>query len=410
MLSGTGRVWSRPALPQPLILQKGRMMTSPCWIRCSEDAGKSVASNLAEAHLLARGHSHAKPHMFFSQHHVHHNQFAGTPKPRRTRKKAVPVPEADSVVATSTSSAADVTAARLRHTSDSLRALLQRRAERQKRDMTVAPPTSHSPAVPYIPAEMPAQRRAVKVCFWLNFHVDYGQSIRLVGGAPELGSWILSDGVPLAWSEGDMWNATVELPAGGVTEYKFVVVGGSGHAVAWQQGNNSVLALRHGEDSVDVYDNWYGSPGAQVVAGGAAPVTRENRLLSWASEVEAQIASQRQELRRVRMELVAAQEEAKAAREEAQRLKGALARSEAERCTAVANLKQAETVNYLLQTQLTETTTSFRQALEVAVDLLRPSSTKASRRRTEDGQFASKDAKEDGPAWVSAVGSKERQI
>jgi len=113
-----------------------------------------------------------------------------------------------------------------------------------------------------------------------------------------------------------------------------------------------------------------GSPGAQVVAAGMAPVTRENRLLSWASEIEAQLSSQRQELRRARMELVAAQEDAKMAREESRKLKAALATSEAERLTATSNLRRAESVNHLLQAKLTETTSSFTQALEVAVGLL----------------------------------------
>ncbi len=49
-------------------------------------------------------------------------------------------------------------------------------------------------------------------------------------------------------------------------------------------------------------------PGAKLVADGAKPVTREHRLLSWASEMEAQLVSQKQDLRRSRMELVAAQE------------------------------------------------------------------------------------------------------
>ena len=44
------------------------------------------------------------------------------------------------------------------------------------------------------------------------------------------------------------------------------------------------------------------------MADGAKPVTRENRLLTWATEVEAQLVAQRQELRRSRVELMAAQE------------------------------------------------------------------------------------------------------
>jgi hypothetical protein len=80
--------------------------------------------------------------------------------------------------------------------------------------------------------------------------------VRLVGGVPEIGSWILSDGIECRWTEGDMWRAEAELPAGAVLEYKFVLLDSTGHAVAWQRGNNSVLALRHAESEVEVYDNW----------------------------------------------------------------------------------------------------------------------------------------------------------
>ena len=204
----------------------------------------------------------------------------------------------------------------------------------------------------------------------MPFRVEYGQSIVVVGSCDELGRWILADGSPLVWSDGDQWNVTVEIPAGTVVEYKYVVVGQGGHAVSWQTGNNSVLALRQADDVLDVYDNWGGDPGAAVVATGAAPVTREARLLSWATELEAQMSSQRQELRRARMELVAAQEDARVAREESKKLKVALAQSEVHRVAAVANLKQAETVNQLLQTQLVETTNSFSEALERALELM----------------------------------------
>lgn len=241
---------------------------------------------------------------------------------------------------------------------------------------------------PFLPAqEALLQRRMTKVQFWIQFHVEFGQSICLVGSSSELGKWILSDGVPLAWSEGDMWNVVVEIPAGSVVEYKYVVVGPGGHAAAWQQGNNSVLALRHVDEAIEVFDNWYNSPGSQVVPANSPPVTRENRLLSWATEIEAQVSTQRQELRRVRMELVAAQEEARIAREEARQLKTALAQAEAQRISAVKNLKHAEMVNQVLQAQLSETMTSFRQAVEVAVKLMESSApqrqSKASRKGDE---------------------------
>lgn len=97
------------------------------------------------------------------------------------------------------------------------------------------------------------------------------------------------------------------------------------HYFASQEGNNSVLAIRSGDDLVEVFDNWGGAPGAKLVADGGQPVTRENRLLSWAGEMEAQLVSQRQDLRRAHMELAAAREEAREARLEAQQLRSMLA-------------------------------------------------------------------------------------
>lgn len=51
----------------------------------------------------------------------------------------------------------------------------------------------------------------------------------------------------------------------------------------------------------------YGQPGAAVVADGLTE-TREKRLLNWAEEIAALVSVQRDDLRRSRMELVAAQQ------------------------------------------------------------------------------------------------------
>ena len=263
---------------------------------------------------------------------------------------------------------------KLHESSAALRELLQKRAERQAKEVS-ARSKDDAPAVspvhrPSVPAEMVPARRMVKVTFWLKFHVDYGQHIVLVGSMPELGSWVLSEGVNLTWSEGDMWNATVELPSTSVLEYKYVVVGSGGHAVSWQSGNNSVLAISDEDEDVEVHDNWGGNPGAKVVAGGNLPVTREKKLLSWATDLENQVIQQRQELRKLRMELVTAQEEARLARDEAKRLKQALAQAEAEKVTTSKAIRDVEAVNSVLKTQIKDTTASFRQALEAAVEIL----------------------------------------
>ena len=259
--------------------------------------------------------------------------------------------------------------------SDALKAILERRRQ-QKPSSSLSSrgrPVTEPSAMPRLNTFLPETqlKRTSKVKFWLHHHTVWGQSLKLVGASPELGNWVLSSGINMTWSEGDNWHCTVELPAGGVFEYKFVVVDhNSQTAVAWQSGNNSVLALRHADDFVEVFDNWHCSPGAKLVADGGAAVTRENRLLSWASEIEAQLTSQRQELRRARMELTAAQEEARLARSDAARARAALSESEAARIEVVGKLKKAETTNLILQSQMIETTASFREILEKATDLM----------------------------------------
>jgi len=71
------------------------------------------------------------------------------------------------------------------------------------------------------------------------------------------GAWDITQAPELRWNDGDRWSATVELPTARVVEYKFVVLESDGsHAAAWQSGNNSVLAVQAGEETVEVFDNW----------------------------------------------------------------------------------------------------------------------------------------------------------
>lgn len=44
-----------------------------------------------------------------------------------------------------------------------------------------------------------------------------------MGNAPQLGGWKLGRAVRMRWSQGHVWSATVELPAGASIEYKFAV-------------------------------------------------------------------------------------------------------------------------------------------------------------------------------------------
>lgn len=39
-----------------------------------------------------------------------------------------------------------------------------------------------------------------------------GQDVVLVGSHPTMGSWSIDDALPLTWSDGHVWRASIELP------------------------------------------------------------------------------------------------------------------------------------------------------------------------------------------------------
>ncbi|KAL0017961.1 hypothetical protein WJX77_011475 [Trebouxia sp. C0004] len=208
------------------------------------------------------------------------------------------------------------------------------------------------------------------VQFWLTFHAEFGQRLRVVGSHKNLGLWIMVDGPELRWTEGDRWHATITLPAGSVYEYKYVLLDSSGtHALTWQRGNNSVLAIKQDEPELAVFDNWEGQPGAAVMAGGKSS-TRESKLLAWATDIEAQLGLQRQELRRSRIELASAQEDARRARQEARAVRMELAQSQSVRAQADRLIRELQSSNRLLKSELQATTTTFKQALHAAQTML----------------------------------------
>lgn len=56
--------------------------------------------------------------------------------------------------------------------------------------------------------------------------VPFGQELTICGSAAQLGGWDLEKALKMTWSEGDRWQATVELPAGAGVEWKFVQMAG----------------------------------------------------------------------------------------------------------------------------------------------------------------------------------------
>merc|ERR1712188_111185 len=81
--------------------------------------------------------------------------------------------------------------------------------------------------------------KRVKVTFKLPHRVKFGQEVVLVGDDKALGSWSVSKGKKLEWQEGDMWQATVDLPCDTSIQYKYAV--SNIEDTTWMQGNNFVV-------------------------------------------------------------------------------------------------------------------------------------------------------------------------
>ena len=53
--------------------------------------------------------------------------------------------------------------------------------------------------------------------------VDFGDQLLVVGDVEQLGAWELERAAHMVWTEGDVWQASVDLPSGTAAEFKFVL-------------------------------------------------------------------------------------------------------------------------------------------------------------------------------------------
>ena len=123
----------------------------------------------------------------------------------------------------------------------------------------------------------------ITVDFEIHYEAVFGQEVQLLGSHDALGAWDQGRAVTLSWNQGDVWTASVELPAGGIFFYKYVVRDSEGRTVRWQDGSNSMLVLPESwnmprESHYLVEDNFAGVPGEATDAS-------ENLLASKLSNV-----------------------------------------------------------------------------------------------------------------------------
>ena len=77
-----------------------------------------------------------------------------------------------------------------------------------------------------------------RVTFKACRRLEFGQVLKVVGGAPELGGWDCGRAPAMAWGSGDAWELTLELPEGR-HEFKVAVAAPEDACYSdWEGGEN----------------------------------------------------------------------------------------------------------------------------------------------------------------------------
>eukprot|EP00878_Enallax_costatus_P007757 GHUV01008120.1.p1 GENE.GHUV01008120.1~~GHUV01008120.1.p1 ORF type:complete len:351 (+),score=112.15 GHUV01008120.1:725-1777(+) len=78
-----------------------------------------------------------------------------------------------------------------------------------------------------------------------------GQWVVLVGGHPALGNWDVSHALPMTWTDGHVWKASIDLPAD-ILDVQYKAVLCSSNKQVWEKGDNHTADLQ-GSCDVSLY-------------------------------------------------------------------------------------------------------------------------------------------------------------
>lgn len=107
------------------------------------------------------------------------------------------------------------------------------------------------------PCETPT---VVDVTFEVRVRTQFGQNVKVVGDADELGGWNTNEGVSLSasqYTESDpVWKGTVGLGAGEAIEYKYIIVN-QDTSIVWERDPNREYTVpRSCREAVSKSDTW----------------------------------------------------------------------------------------------------------------------------------------------------------
>ncbi|KAG6522262.1 uncharacterized protein LOC122052718 isoform X1 [Zingiber officinale] len=108
---------------------------------------------------------------------------------------------------------------------------------------------------PDSPIETTDSSKTVHVRFVLQKECSFGQQIFIVGDHPMFGLWDPTNAVPLEWSTGHVWTTELNLPAGKMIPFKFILRGLAGD-ISWQPGPNRCFQTWETTKTIIVSEDW----------------------------------------------------------------------------------------------------------------------------------------------------------
>ncbi len=131
--------------------------------------------------------------------------------------------------------------------------------------------------------------------------LEFGQSLKIVGGTASLGNWEASTGCTLEWTEGNNWKGSAEVEAGSDVEFKLVKVAGEDWS-SWEDGENKVLAVPSTASAVSVVCNWGGDLSIKVSESTPAAATEKPKKSTKPKAAPKKVKEEKKEVKAVAAE------------------------------------------------------------------------------------------------------------
>lgn len=99
----------------------------------------------------------------------------------------------------------------------------------------------------------------MKLTFNINYHTNWGESLRIYGNIPQLGENNPAAGIEMILNGDQTWSASVDLPEGSEFDYGYAVVNENG-GIKCEWGNKRTFIPSEEVREVALFDRWQDQP------------------------------------------------------------------------------------------------------------------------------------------------------